>query len=63
MAGLTREELLNAIEEGAIETVLAVVPDWYGRLLGKRLTGRFFAGQVAEEGWHACDYILACDME
>ena len=63
MGGLTREDLMSAIEEGAIETVLAVVPDWYGRLLGKRLTGRFFAGQVAEQGWHACDYILACDME
>ncbi|HXM78614.1 MAG TPA: glutamine synthetase family protein [Thermoanaerobaculia bacterium] len=63
MGGLTREELLNAIEEGSIETVLAVLPDWYGRLLGKRLTGRFFARQVAEQGWHACDYVLACDME
>ena len=60
---MTREELLDAIRQGAIETVLVAMPDWYGRLLGKRLTGRFFAETVAEHGWHACDYVLACDME
>ena len=60
---LSREQLLSAIGDGAIETVLVALPDWYGRLLGKRLTGRFFAEQVAEHGWHACDYVLACDME
>ncbi len=60
---MTREELLDAIRQGAIETVLVAMPDWYGRLLGKRLTGRFFAESVAEHGWHACDYVLACDME
>lgn len=60
---LTREELLDSIERETIETVLVAVPDWYGRLMGKRLTGRFFAESVAEHGWHACDYVLACDME
>ena len=59
---LTREELLDAIAHDAIETVLVAVPDWYGRLVGKRLTGRFFAESLAD-GWHACDYVLACDME
>jgi glutamine synthetase len=60
---LTREELLSAIREGSIDTVLVALPDWYGRLMGKRLTGRFFAESVAAHGWHACDYVLACDME
>jgi glutamine synthetase len=60
---LTREELLAAIRDGAIETVMVALPDWYGRLLGKRLTARFFAETVAAHGWHACDYVLACDME
>ena len=60
---MTREELLDAIRKGAIETVLVAMPDWYGRLLGKRLTGHFFAQSIAEHGWHACDYVLACDME
>ena len=35
---LTREELLDAIAHDSIETVLVAVPDWYGRLMGKRLT-------------------------
>ncbi len=60
---MTREELLDAIRKETIETVLVAVPDWYGRLLGKRFTGRFFAESVAERGWHACDYVFACDME
>ena len=60
---MTREELLDAIRKGTIETILVALPDWYGRLLGKRLTGRFFAESVADHGWHACDYVLACDME
>ena len=60
---LTREELIEAIQQETIETVVVAVPDWYGRLMGKRLTGRFFSESVAEHGWHACDYVLACDME
>jgi glutamine synthetase len=59
----SREELLEAIRTEEIQTVLVALPDWYGRLLGKRLTARFFADTVAEHGWHACDYVLACDME
>jgi len=35
----------------------------YGRLMGKRITGEFFRDQVAGDGYHACDYLLACDME
>ncbi len=60
---LSREELGEQIRSGAIETVLTVFPDLYGRLVGKRITGRFFLDQVAEHGMHACDYLLACDME
>ena len=60
---MTREELLEAIRQETVETVLVAVPDWYGRLMGKRLTARFFAEQVAESGWHACDYLLADDIE
>src|SRR5262245_53034664 len=60
---MTREELLDAIRQEEIETILVAMPDWYGRLLGKRLTGRFFAESVAEHGWAAWDSVLACDME
>jgi glutamine synthetase len=60
---LTREELERGIDEGEFETVIAVFPDYYGRLLGKRFVGRFFRESVTEHGLHACDYLLACDME
>lgn len=60
---LTRDGLLDAIDRGTIETVIVALPDWYGRLIGKRLTARFFAQNVAAGGWHACDYVLASDME
>ena len=46
-----------------IETVVTVVPDLYGRLVGKRITGRFFLDETADHGMHMCDYLLACDME
>jgi glutamine synthetase len=60
---LTFKELGDLVERGEIETVLAVFPDMYGRLVGKRITGHFFLEEVAEAGMHACDYLLACDME
>lgn len=60
---LSRVELGEAIERGEIETVLTVFPDMYGRLMGKRITGHFFLDHVADGGMHACDYLLACDME
>jgi len=55
--------LARAVEEGRIETVVTAVPDLYGRLVGKRITGRFFLDEVARGGMHACDYLFACDME
>ncbi len=60
---LTRAELGERIEYGEIETVLTVFPDLYGRLMGKRVTGSYFLDYVADGGMHACDYLLACDME
>lgn len=60
---LTRDELAALVERGEIETVIPVFPDLYGRLMGKRLVGRFFVEKVAAHGMHACNYLLACDME
>ncbi|HEY1015400.1 MAG TPA: glutamine synthetase family protein [Herpetosiphonaceae bacterium] len=60
---LTRDELAKLVGRGEIETVLAVFPDMYGRLMGKRITGHYFVDRVQEGGMHACDYLLACDME
>jgi glutamine synthetase len=60
---ITLEELRRLAAEGDIETVIAVFPDMYGRLVGKRITARFFIDDVIEHGMHACDYLLACDMD
>lgn len=54
------KELKRLIANGDIETVLVVFPDMYGRLVGKRIVGRFF---VEESEIHACDYLLACDVD
>lgn len=55
--------LAKLIEKGEIDTVVAAFPDLYGRLMGKRITGRFFLDSIVKHGMHACDYLLACDME
>ncbi len=60
---LDYETLVRLIEDDSIETVLTVFPDLYGRLMGKRILGRYFLEEVAQDGMHACDYLLACDME
>ncbi len=60
---LDLETLRRRIEEGSIETVLTVFPDLYGSLMGKRIVGRFFLEEVAKGGMHACDYLLASDIE
>lgn len=60
---LSLNALQAAVSRRDIHTVLAVFPDIYGRLLGKRLEGQFFVDHAAEHGMHVCDYLLACDME
>jgi len=55
--------LRRGVEAGEIHTVVTAFPDLYGRLVGKRIQGRFFVDEVAEHGMHVCDYLLACDME
>ncbi len=57
------EQLRALVEIGEIETVVTVFPDLYGRLVGKRITGSYFCNEVLGHGMHACDYLLACDME
>ena len=53
-------DLKKLVAGGDVETVLVVFPDMYGRLVGKRIVGRFFVEQTEI---HACDYLLACDMD
>lgn len=63
MAGkLTFEELKAAIDERAIDTVLAAQTDMQGRLMGKRFQAEYFL-DAAHEETHGCNYLIATDME
>jgi glutamine synthetase len=64
--------LKTLVRKGQIDTVLCVFPDMAGRLMGKRMTGRFFVDDIlggparrssGEGGMHACAYLLTVDME
>ncbi len=60
---LTPDQLRDLVAQGDVDTVLTVFPDLYGRLVGKRIVGRYFCDEVLGEGMHTCNYLLACDME
>ncbi len=59
---LDLETLKRRVVDEEIETVLTVFPDMYGRLVGKRITARYFVDEVVGHGMHACDYLMACDV-
>ena len=60
---LTREQLKELVSDQEIDTVVAVFPDLYGRLLGKRFDAEYFLESTLEHGTHACNYLLIVDME
>jgi len=63
MAGnLDLGTLEQKVAAGEVDTVLVCFVDMQGRLIGKRVTGHYFLDQVVEE-MHACDYLLALDMD
>jgi glutamine synthetase len=62
-AGADPSELEALIRKGEIDTVLTVFPDHLGRLLGKRVVGRYFLDHVLADGVHACIYLFTVDME
>ena len=59
---LTLEDLEQEVASGTIDTVLVAVIDMQGRLMGKRFTGAHFLSSAHRET-HACNYLLATDME
>jgi glutamine synthetase len=61
-ASLTFEALKAAVATGEIDTVLVCMVDMQGRLIGKRFHGEFFVNGGHEET-HACDYLLAVDID
>src|SRR5688500_1888187 len=60
---LDLDTLRRMVDGGSVDTVLTVFPDTYGRLVGKRLTGRFFLDHCAESGTHGCNYLLTVNLE
>jgi glutamine synthetase len=60
---LSFEELRDLVQRDHVRTVIVAFTDHYGRLVGKRFQGEVFLESVYEYGTHACDYLLACDME
>ena len=59
----TREELLELIDRGEIDTVILAITDMQGRLQGKRLDAGFFVDEVAAHSAEGCSYLLASDVD
>ncbi len=63
MAGnLSLSDLKKAVAAGDVDTVVLCFPDMIGRLVGKRFQAEFFLDSAIEET-HACDYLLANDID
>jgi glutamine synthetase len=62
MPAYTLDALRQDVADGTIDTVLVAFPDMQGRLIGKRFQAEFFLEGGLEET-HACDYLLADDLE
>jgi glutamine synthetase len=60
---MTANTLRAKIRSGEIDTVVVAAPDVFGRLVGKRFTGKFFLENVAAHGTHVCNYLLAVNIE
>src|SRR5690349_12923518 len=60
---LTLAELRADVERGDIDTVLLVMTDMQGRLMGKRLHAPYFVSEVAEHGAEGCYYLLTVDVD
>lgn len=60
---LTPARLKAEVAAGRIDTVLVAIPDMFGRLMGKRITGRTFIDHVLKEGTHACSYLLTVNLD
>jgi glutamine synthetase len=59
---LTVEELRAEVERGTIDTVVVALVDMHARLVGKRVTGRYFLDHVGT-GIDLCNSLLTLDIE
>src|SRR5437588_6048054 len=62
-AAVTLDELRAEVEAGRIDTVLLVMTDMQGRLMGKRLHAPCFLSDIAEHGAEGCYYLLTVDVD
>lgn len=60
---LSVSELDAAIAAGEIDTVVVAFADAQGRLVGKRVSARFFQEHVLPHGAEACNYLLSVDVD
>ena len=60
---MERSDLLAAIADGSIDTVVMAFADHQGRLVGKRTDSRYFVERIAEHGTENCDYLIARDLD
>ncbi len=60
MNELTISKLKKMVESNEIDTILVVFPDYFGRLMGKRVTASYF---LKSKQFYCCDYLLSASME
>jgi len=59
---LSFEDLKRAVKGGTVDTVIVAMVDMQGRLVGKRFHAQHFVESAYQET-HACDYLLANDID
>ncbi|MBA3416229.1 MAG: glutamine synthetase, partial [Chloroflexia bacterium] len=57
------DQLRSLVDRDAIDTVVTAVCDMQGRLVGKRVSARFFLDHCLDHGTHLCTYLFGTDME
>ncbi len=60
---LSPDELGRLVAADDVDTVIVAFTDMQGRLMGKRVSARFFVDEVAEHGAECCNYLLAVDVD
>jgi glutamine synthetase len=55
--------LEKLIAAGEVDTVIVGFTDMQGRIMGKRVSARFFLDEVAEGGAECCNYLFAVDVD
>lgn len=60
---LTIADLEASIARGETDTVIVAFADAQGRLVGKRVSARFFLETVLPHGAEACNYLLSVDVD